>query len=69
MQLVLCNAALDRKQDHRGTQAYMGAHTHIDSKMKGLAQRSNACSGTYADVSGEQRRLHYILQSTLGVCI
>lgn len=48
MQLVLCNAALERKQDHRGTQAYMGAHTHTECKMKGLAQRSNACSGTYA---------------------
>lgn len=69
MQLVLCNAALDRKQDHSGTQAYMGPHTHMECKMKGLTQRSNACSGTYADVSGEQLRWHYIFQITLGVYI
>lgn len=64
----LCSAMLrlDRKQDHRGTQAYMGTHTHIRCKMKGLTQISNACSGTYVDVcfSGTTEMTLYFAKHT-----
>lgn len=69
----LCSAMLrlNRKQDHRGTQAYIGAHTHIPSKMKGLTHRSNACRSTHMDVcfSGTTEMRLYFAKETWFIII